>query len=367
MGERERLACIRWRSTRRERVPACYLRAGRSFAVVALAVLPACDLGRSGEESFALFDEDAGGPVGPTGQEPPSGGNGPTGSTGDAAVDLDAATAVPVEGSSDAGAIDASVRDADADADAEAAPVDASATDADLPEASAVEAGEVGEAGADASALPAAIGAWSFDEGTGTESADLSGNGHPAVFVGGASWGAGKAGSGLALNGVSAYADVGVPLVDTHGSFTVLAWGKLASLGSWEVAVSEDYVRGSAFGLKMRGDGTHHFDFDLETSDVTSPGFLVATSASTAQNNVWVHLAGVYDAVGAKLKVYVNGALESSTVADQPFAAAPGHFVIGRGLYNGAIGSYFHGTIDQVAAYDRALSDAQVAAIFAGP
>jgi hypothetical protein len=112
----------------------------------------------------------------------------------------------------------------------------------------------------------------------------------PAAFAGGASWGTGKEGTGLALDGASGYADIGLTLVDTTRSFTVLSWATFASVGSWEAAVSEDDVNGSLFGLKLRGDGTNQFDFDVETSDVMNPGFVVAQSTSTAQASTWVPL-----------------------------------------------------------------------------
>ena len=229
---------------------------------------------------------------------------------------------------------------------------------------SAASGAPVSDAGG-ASSLPALIGAWKFDEGTGTSSADLSGNGHPAVFVGGATWGTGKEGTGLKLDGSTGYADVGVTLVDTTKSFSIMSWANLVIVNDWEVAVSEDDVNGSLFGLNLRGDGSNQFDFDVETSDVVSPGFMVAQSTVTATANAWVHLAGVYDASGTgALKLYVNGAL-ANTVVGQSLIAASGHFVIGRGLYNDAKGSFVNGTLDEVALYGGALSDAQVAAIFA--
>ena len=136
---------------------------------------------------------------------------------------------------------------------------------------------------------------------------------------------------------------------------------------TWAVVASEDDVNGSLFALKLRGDGTNTFDFDVETSDVMNPGFLVAQSTVTAQVGVWAHLAGVYDpSADAFLKVYVNGVLAATTDMNQPLLPASGHFVIGRGLYNGANGSFLHGTVNDVAVYDRALTDAQVAAVYAG-
>jgi len=233
-------------------------------------------------------------------------------------------------------------------------------------DASVVDASGVDASGDVAVLSPAPIGQWTFDEGTGSSSADLSGHGHPAALVGGASWtAAGKQGAGLALDGVSGYADVGVPLVETAASFTVMSWARLTVVGSWQVVLSEDDVNGSLFGLKLRGDGSDQFDFDVERSDVMSPAFVVAQSTSTGQASVWLHLAGVYDASGSgAVKVYVNGALEANAAVGQPLVAATGHFLIGRGLYNGVAGSFVDGTLDDVAVYDVALSDAQVATIY---
>ncbi len=218
----------------------------------------------------------------------------------------------------------------------------------------------------DAGVIPALIGKWTFDEGTGTTSADLSGNGHTATLVGGASWAtAGKEGAGLALDGATGYVDVGVSLIDTAQSFSVLSWVKLTVVNSWEVVLSQDDVEGSLFGLKLRGDGSDEFDFDVETSDTVNPPFIVAQSTATATASAWVHLAGVYDATGAgTLTVYVDGLPRPPTSIGQSVMASTGHFVIGRGLYNDVTGSFVNGVIDDVEVHSVALTQAQVDAIY---
>jgi Concanavalin A-like lectin/glucanases superfamily len=221
---------------------------------------------------------------------------------------------------------------------------------------------DAAESDAETSAL---IGKWNFDEGTGTTSADLSGHGHPATFVGGATWAAaGKEGAGLALDGATGYADVGVTLIDTAESFSVLCWVNLTVVDAWKVALSQDDVTGSLFGLKMRGD-TNDFDFDVETSDVTNPGFVVAASTTPAQASTWTHLAGVYDASGSgSLAIYLNGVMQANAAVGQSLLASSGHFVIGRGLYNGATGSFLAGTIDEVAVFSIALTTAEVQGLY---
>jgi hypothetical protein len=240
--------------------------------------------------------------------------------------------------------------------------LDASPPPVDAGQPSPADAGPV-----DAGPITATLlGKWTFDEGTGTSSADLSGNGHPATFVGGASWAAaGKEGTGLALDGATGYADTGVTLIDTSQSFSVLAWIKLNQVNAWEIAASQDDVNGSLFGLKLRGDSTDAFDFDIETNDSTSPGFVVSQSVTTAASQTWYHLAGVYNsASGGTLKIYVNGALQANAAVQQAVLASTGHFVMGRGLFSGAKGSWLNGTIDEVEVYGGPLSDAQVSAVY---
>jgi hypothetical protein len=225
--------------------------------------------------------------------------------------------------------------------------------------------GGVYDAGSDDSGPSVLIGKWTFDEGTGTSSADLSGGGHPAVLAGGASWSdAGKEGSGLALNGTTAYADVGASLVDTTKSFSVLGWTKLTVVSSWEILASQDDVEGSLFGLKLRAD-TNDFDFDVETSDVLNPGFVVAQSTTAGVAATWVHLAGVYNASnGGTLKIYVNGTLQANAAVGQAILPSTGHFVIGRGLYNGVMGSFLNGTLDELEVFSGALTDTEVQTIY---
>ena len=97
---------------------------------------------------------------------------------------------------------------------------------------------------------------------------------------------------------------------------------------------------------------------------MATPGFLVAQSSVGGQSGVWYFLAGVYDASAQTMKIYVDGSLSATTPVTQAFLPATGHFVMGRGLYNAAATGFLDGTIDEVAVYDGALTDAQVAGIY---
>jgi len=64
------------------------------------------------------------------------------------------------------------------------------------------------------------------------------------------------------------------------------------------------------------------------------------------------------------LIVYVNGASEAKASVGQALLGATGHFLIGRGRYNGGNGSYLNGAIDEVVVHGVALSDAQVKSLY---
>ena len=62
-----------------------------------------------------------------------------------------------------------------------------------------------------------------------------------------------------------------------------------------------------------------------------------------------------------------DGALQAGAALGMPVLGASGHLVIGRGLYNSVNGSFFKGTLDGIVVYEGAMSDAQVAALYAMP
>ena len=93
---------------------------------------------------------------------------------------------------------------------------------------------------------PAAVtggleGRWRFDEGTGTTTADLTGNGHTGTLTGGPTWSSiDPSGNPYALDfdGVDDYVTLGDPAgLDFTGVITIAAWIK-ATLGGIEGSAS---------------------------------------------------------------------------------------------------------------------------------
>lgn len=209
-------------------------------------------------------------------------------------------------------------------------------------------------------------GQWHFDEGSGTSSADLSGNGNAALllcasagcvstptFAGGAP-GLGAAASFPGLD--HSYARVpDAPAFDFAGDLTIVAWAYPATTAQPDGA-----------GIAVRGDGGAE-DWALEVSGgrfrfLAVPGS-VATASTTLPANAWTHLVGVFDDAANTARLYVNGQL-SGSVAGVPARNNLAHDLSIGNRQSGA-GSYdrgFIGRIDGVRLLSRAMSPAEALA-----
>src|SRR5439155_13889590 len=119
---------------------------------------------------------------------------------------------------------------------------------------------------------------------------------------------------------------------------------------------------------KWEGGGQRSFVFDVGPDGkvefaVNSDGGLnniaSAFSLNPVPTNYWTHVAGVYD--GATVKLYLNGAFQSSTPWTQGIFPGTAPLIIGATLSSG---SFFDGLIDEAAVYNRALSTSEIAAIY---
>jgi alpha-L-arabinofuranosidase len=196
---------------------------------------------------------------------------------------------------------------------------------------------------------------WKFDEGQGTVAADGSGHQHDAVLTGGASWGPGRDRTlGATVNGAGAFADAGAPVIDTTRSFTVMAWARFDATTGFHTVMGVDGDRVSGFYLQSRGDDGR-FAFTRLTSDSTTTTHVRAEASAGPQPGTWYHLAGVYDAAAREISLYVNGQHQETVAFTTPWRAT-GHLTIGRGQWAGAPADYVDGTIDDVRAYQAALT-----------
>jgi hypothetical protein len=189
------------------------------------------------------------------------------------------------------------------------------------------------------------VGAWNFDEGSGTVAADTSGNGHNGTLVG-ATWDTGKQGSALSVTETGFAGPTGttsrtcaawIKTADANRSF--MSWGLNTAGKKWRVRLD------ATGGLRIEVNGGYHY----------GQAFLA--------NDEWHHVAVVLEDDGtpdvSETLLYVDG-LAEATSAVQGTAVdtdATGEVRIGKADYD-ATG--FIGLVDEARIYDRALSEAEI-------
>jgi hypothetical protein len=192
----------------------------------------------------------------------------------------------------------------------------------------------------------------------------------------------------MELDGTSGYATAGSVPVDTSGSFTLTAWAQASAMPDSPVALmSAAGANRTAFSVRFVPDAnpeTNPGRWQLSMADTDDP----AQEATVVQVNhgefydarMWNHLALVYDGFAKQARLYVNGNLAEVACRDDdgngeadvagcedlvPWAENALTFKatsmqIGRIGSGTAAGSYFPGAVDDVWAFQGALTDAQV-------
>lgn len=209
-------------------------------------------------------------------------------------------------------------------------------------------------------------GLWRLNEGGGTIASDSSGNSRNGVVTG-ATWTAGKLDNGLSLNGaVRDYVQIN-GLIGSSTNITVAAW---ANLTSADTKGAEIISLGDAVGLRIdRNDppfpsgigGFYHYVGNWRST------YYSTNYAGTG----WHHFAYVINDTGNSQKLYVDGALASTTSHTESISYNTGG--VGTDTFIGRHGdgetTYdFNGLIDDVRVYNVALSDSDIQSLYAaGP
>lgn len=204
-------------------------------------------------------------------------------------------------------------------------------------------------------------GRWRFTDGSGSTTVVDEQGAHPFTLGSGATWASDSTKpTFVSFNGTSAGdAVANGPVLNTVGSFTVGAWVKLnATSSNFQTAVSQDGSEASGFYLQY--DATDNaWAFARVSSDTANATGIRAHGTTAPALNTWTYLTGVYDAANSSLTLYVNGT-QVGTATDSTPEAAPGSFVVGRGLFNGAPSDFFNGSVADVQVYQAALAQQQI-------
>jgi large repetitive protein len=188
---------------------------------------------------------------------------------------------------------------------------------------------------------------------------DSSGYMNDAVGTGSPTYGTGKDGQAIILNGTSQYATIAQDgSLDITSAITLAAWvkpGKQATQDLIKKAVNDTtdgYELALASSTSPTSPGTPFVRFNQVSSGEAYR--LDSTTQYPFDGNTWVHLAATYD--GAEIRFYFNGIKESSKPATIAIATNT------LPLSIGAQGStrLFQGSMDEVRVYNRALTPGEV-------
>nr|WP_234029446.1 LamG domain-containing protein [Streptomyces sp. PsTaAH-124] len=169
---------------------------------------------------------------------------------------------------------------------------------------------------------------------------------------------------GLSLNGSTGYAATSTTVLDTRASFTVAAWVRVDAKASHvmtAVGQAPDNAgpfpkKYTPFGLSYAAAGGDTWSLSMRASDGTVH---TAAAQQATPRGAWTHVTGVFDAAAKKLRLYVNGRLQSTADAGTPWAAN-GPLQIGRAIWADAFTDYLQGSVDEVSVWQNALTPEQV-------
>jgi hypothetical protein len=197
-----------------------------------------------------------------------------------------------------------------------------------------------------------------FNEGSGTQAADSSGNLHKAVLVNGA-WGTGRSGTALSLNGSNAHATLPNGLLTDLADCTIAAWVYWNGGSAWQRIFDFGADKGRYMYLAP-SSSSGALRFAITTNNgVGEQGFTTSTGLPIKQ---WAHVAVTL--AGATATLYVNGVVVGSKtdMTAAPFRMGPtDQNWLGRSRY--ASDPYFSGLIDDFRIYHGVLTPADIAAL----
>ena len=194
------------------------------------------------------------------------------------------------------------------------------------------------------------VAAWSFNAGSGTTVADVSGNGRTGT-ISGATWSTqGKYGNALSFDGVNDWVTVADHnSLDLTTGMTLSAWVfPTATTGVRDILIKEG-SNVDVYNLYARNGAGR------PESNVFVGGLNRMAEGAPLSANVWTHVAGTYD--GAVLRLFINGVQAASQSIAGAISVSTGPLRIGG---NSIWGEFFQGRIDDVRVYNRALTQGEI-------
>jgi hypothetical protein len=218
---------------------------------------------------------------------------------------------------------------------------------------------------------------WKFDEGTGSMSAESTTYGGPAFFRGNTTWSPGGFTGAKFFNPYSITLDGVSDWVELNPS-GIPAFGAAKSISIW-FTYQNNLTSGQRLITLWSGGSIRRALFvQVNPNGGSLAVYYAAIGGAVSSNSIvitrrdgWHHVVVVHD--GLYLSAYFEGVLVYGPVAAQgpldsityaSLGVSPQTFVSDGGT--NTMGNYLNGQIDDVRIYNRAITQAEVTALFSG-
>jgi hypothetical protein len=209
---------------------------------------------------------------------------------------------------------------------------------------------------------------WHFDEGSGTTSADATGNGNTATLFNNEAWTTGYAGDAVEGDGSSAYVSASVGTwFGSNNTLSASAWTYVNANSNGPVVGIAGTNGWNMPFLSVRGSTVYGWLWGVPGTDQTT-----SPLSATVSLNAWHFLAITYDPNGGGAGIgeeifYVDGSpagMATGTYAPSGTTDTFTTNIPGAKPNGGVMNSVLLGKVDEVRAYNRVLSGAEVTALF---
>jgi Concanavalin A-like lectin/glucanases superfamily/CARDB/Bacterial TSP3 repeat len=197
---------------------------------------------------------------------------------------------------------------------------------------------------------------------------DASGNGHDGVVYGATldTDRFGQPGSCYRFTGTSHWIRANVGPSYFSSDFTFAVWVKFSDSGAYNndypMIVSGDtwYIHFSGLGPGYGPSLYQKVNFYQQSEPGTSDRIGLMYSTNILQTNLWYHLAVTRR--GLSFSMFVNGVLSAQTVSTNQIQLFGSYLQFGNDLQNPY--SNFHGNLDDIRIYNRALSSTEILQLY---
>jgi hypothetical protein len=199
---------------------------------------------------------------------------------------------------------------------------------------------------------PDLVGYWSFNEGSGTNAADLSENGYDGTLTGGVTWTDGIYQNALHFNGSNAYVETGQNILNGLEGFTLAGWVSASNVDVYSSLFGQNdliefgFIGGSEVGTWLLGNN-----------------WVLVSASYPFDYPSWHHLVLTGDAT--EVVIYIDGQVAASDPGAVSSGSSGFTFKIGAGVFN-ASGDPFLGEIDDVWVIGRALTQEEIQVLMQG-